>query len=428
LSRACTLGGLFLPFLDEKKQDRQILGDFFTSLLLIVFVENRNLVTFVKRPPGPGWGIFFINFAEAKETIMKYADITGWGKCAPPAVLTNADLSTFLETDDEWIVSRTGMKERRISHVPVSDLAHVASARALAAAGKTAADVDLIIFGSCSFDQVVPNSASRVQQLLGADNAACIDLNTACTSGMYALSVATAMIKTGSVNNALVIGAEVTSVFMDWSDRDVAVLFGDGGAAFFLEASDEKSGLVAESLGCFGKNRDILDVQGWGTKYANQGLVFGNAKWNFNGQEIFKRAVVGMSRACDNVMEKEALANEEIDLVVPHQANLRIIDALAKRMGASEEKVYVNIHRYGNMSAATAPMALVEALEEGRVAPGAKLLMPAFGGGLTWSAHLLNWGSRIEPLGTSDIDLPPCDKTGLQLVQDIIAAKKIVKG
>ena len=357
---------------------------------------------------------------------MQYADITGWGKCAPPAKLTNDDLSTFLDTDDEWIVSRTGMKERRISHVPVSDLAHVACAQALAAAGKSAKDVDLIIFGSCTFDQVVPNAASRVQQLLGADNAACMDLNTACTSGMYGLSVATAMIRTGSVKNALVVGAEVTSVLMDWSNRDVAILFGDGAAAFFLEASEEKSGVVAESLGCFGKNRDILDVTGWGAKYANQGLTLGETKWNFDGQEIFKRAVVGMSRACDKVLEKEGMAKEEIDLVVPHQANLRIIDALAKRMGAGEEKVYVNIQRYGNMSAATAPLALVEAIEEGRVVPGANLLLPAFGGGLTWSAHLLRWGSRITPLGTSDVELPPCDKTGLQLVQNIIAAKQAV--
>ena len=130
-----------------------------------------------------------------------------------------------------------------------------------------------------------------------------------------------------------------------------------------------------------------------------------------------------MSRACDNVLEKEGMAKDEVDLVIPHQANLRIIDALAKRMGANEEKVYINIQRYGNMSAATAPIALVEALEEGRVTPGAKLLLPAFGAGLTWSAHLLNWGTRITPLGTTNVDLPPCDKTGLQLVQDIIAAK-----
>ncbi len=355
---------------------------------------------------------------------MRYADITGWGKCSPPARLTNADLSTLLDTDDEWIVSRTGMKERRISHVPVSDLAYVACARALAAAGKAAKDVDLILFGSCSFDQMVPNAASRVQRLLGADNAACLDLNSACTSGMYGLSVATAMIRSGSVNTVLVIGADVTSVQMDWSNRNVAVLFGDGAAAFFLEASDRKSGVLAESLGCFGKDRDILTVHGMGTGYANQGRHLGQTEWCFEGQEIFKRAVIGMSRACDYVLEKEGLAKEAIDLIVPHQANLRIIDALAKRMGAGDEKVYINIERYGNMSAATAPLALVEALEEGRVAPGATLLMPAFGAGLSWSAHLLRWGSRTRPLAMSDVELPPCDKTGLQLVQEIIAAQQ----
>lgn len=355
---------------------------------------------------------------------MSYANITGWGKCAPPAVLTNDDLSTFLDTDDEWIVSRTGMKERRISHVPISSLAHVACERALAAAGKTAAEVDMIIFGSCSFDQLVPNAASRVQQLLGAVNAASMDVNTACTSGMYGLSTATAMIKAGVVNSALVIGAEVISPLMDWKNRDVAVLFGDGAAAFYLEASEEKSGVVAESLGCFADSRDILAVDGWGTASANQGRVLGVTDWNFQGQEIFKRAVVGMGKACDNVLDKAAISKEQIDLIVPHQANLRIIDALAKRMNADEDKVFINIHRYGNMSAATAPVALVEALEEGRVTPGANLMMPAFGAGLSWSAHLLHWGQRTTPISISNIELPPCDKTGLQMVMDIISSKE----
>ncbi len=239
------------------------------------------------------------------------------------------------------------------------------------------------------------------------------------------MSVATAMIRSGSVKNALVIGAEVISPLMDWSDRDVAVLFGDGAAAFFLEAHEAKSGVVAESLGCYGKNRDILAVQGWGTRWGNQGWHLGVTRWDFEGQEIFKRAVVGMGKACDDVLAKEGVDKEEIDLIIPHQANLRIIDALAKRMGADEEKVFVNINRYGNMSAATAPLALVEAIEETRVQPGAKLLMPAFGAGLTWSAHLLSWGERAVPLGITAIDLPPCEKSGLELVQEFMAAKKL---
>ena len=193
---------------------------------------------------------------------MRHAAITGWGKCLPPAVLTNQDLSTFVDTDDEWIVSRTGMKERRVSHVPVSDLAHVACARALAAAGKQAEDVGMIFFGSCSFDDMVPNAASRVQKLLGASNAACLDVNTACTSGMYGLSVANSMIRSGVIDSALVIGAEVISWVMDWPDRNVSVLFGDGAAAFYLEASEQKTGVVAEALGCDGDSREILTVNG----------------------------------------------------------------------------------------------------------------------------------------------------------------------
>lgn len=355
---------------------------------------------------------------------MTYAAITGWGKCLPPAILSNQDLSHFIDTDDEWIRSRTGMQERRISHVPVSDLAHVACVRALAAAGVNAEAIELIVFGGCSFDDMVPNTASRVQQLLGAVNAAVMDVNTACTSGMYALSTATALIRTGVVKNALVIGAEVISPVMDWSDRNVAVLFGDGAAALVLEASAEESGVLEQALGCFGESRDILAVHGWGLAKANQGWQVGKTQWSFEGQEIFKKAVSGMGQAVTAVMARARLTAKDIDLVVPHQANLRIIDALAKRLNVGEDKIFVNIHRYGNMSAATILVALVEALEEGRVKPDGLLLMPAFGAGLTWSAHLLKWGPRTHPLGLSVVDLPTCEKTGLELVQAVVAAKQ----
>jgi len=354
---------------------------------------------------------------------MNYAAITGWGKCLPPAVLTNDDLATFLDTNDEWIRKRTGMQERRISHVNVSELAHVAAERALAAAGKTGEDVELIIFGSTSPDQICPNAASGVQLLLGAKQAACIDLNTACTSFLYSLSVANSMIRTGVVRNAVVIGAEVISPIMDWDNRNVAVLFGDGASAFFLEACDEEEGLMAEALGCYGEVRDILSVHGYGMAYANQGLQLGTSQWQFEGQEIFKRAVKGMSDACATVLEKSGLSIDDVDLVVPHQANLRIIEAVAHRAGVPMEKVFVNIERYGNMSAATAPIALVEAVEEGHVRAGNHILLPAFGGGLTWSAHLLKWGQRTQPLAQSDVELPPCDKTALELVNDIRACK-----
>lgn len=354
---------------------------------------------------------------------MTYANISGWGKCLPPAVLTNDDLATFLETDDQWITSRTGMKERRISHVNVSELAYVACQRALAAAGKSAEDVDLIVFGSTTFDEVCPNAASNVQRLLGADNAACMDVSTACTGGMYSLTVANSMIRSGVVSSALVIGAECISPIMDWTNRDVAVLFGDGAAALYLEKSEEETGVLAESLGCYGESRDILSVQGWGMKYANQQKYFGESNWAFLGQEIFKKAVSGMAQACGKVLEKSGVLPENIDLVVPHQANLRIIDTLVKKLKMDKDKVFVNIERYGNMSAATILVALVEAVEEGRVNAGDTLLMPAFGGGLTWSAHLIKWGQRITPITVSEVELPESEHSGLALVQKIINNK-----
>lgn len=359
---------------------------------------------------------------------MTHAAIIGWAKCLPPAVLTNDDLSTFLDTTDEWITKRTGMKERRISHVPISALSHVAACRALAAAGKSGNNVELIIFGATTPDQICPNTSSHIQKLLGAEKAACMDLNTACTSFMYSLTVATSMIHTGVVKNAIVIGAEVISPIMDWNDRKVAVLFGDGASAFYLEATDKEEGLLAEELGCYGDVRDILTVHGWGMKYANQGIPMGQSKWQFEGQKIFKKAVDGMVSASEKVLEKCGLTESDMDLVIPHQANLRIINAVAKRLGVPRDKVFVNVHRYGNMSAATAPIALVEAVEEGRISPHAKILVPAFGGGLTWCAHVIQWGERVDPLGESDVKLPPCDKTGLELVEEIRAKKELSGG
>ena len=354
---------------------------------------------------------------------MTYAAITGWGKCLPPAILSNDDLATFLETDDEWITSRTGMKERRISHVTVSELAHVACARALAAAGKTAKDVELIVFGSTTFDELCPNAASNVQRLLGAENAACMDVSTACTGGMYSLSVATSMIKSGVVKSALVIGAEVISPIMDWDNRDVAVLFGDGAAALYLEESAEETGVITEALGCYGESRDILSVQGWGMKYANKGRMLGQSNWAFLGQEIFKKAVAGMAQACEKALNQAQLSAEQISSVVPHQANLRIIDTLVKRLKMDKEKVFINIHKYGNMSAATTLVAFVEAIEESFIAKQSYVLLPAFGGGLTWSAHVVKWGDRTHALSSCDVELPESTKTGLELVNELRAAK-----
>jgi 3-oxoacyl-[acyl-carrier-protein] synthase-3 len=350
---------------------------------------------------------------------VRHAAITGWGKCLPPSVLTNADLATFLDTSDEWILSRTGIQERRISHVRLEELAFVAASRALAAAGLEPGALDLIVFGTCSFDDQVPNQASGLQRRLGAANAAAMDINTACTSFLYALSTANAMIRSGVVRRALVLGGELISQLMDWDNRNVAVLFGDGCAALVLEATDREVGLLGERLGCDGEARPTLVIEGMGSRYADFERRYGMTHWVFEGQEIFKRAVLGMTQACADVLAAQGLGADDIDLVVPHQANLRIIEAVAKRAGVPMERVFVNVQRYGNMSSGTVPVALVEALEEGRVRPGARLLLPAFGAGLTWCAHLIRWGERVTPLGQSPAELPPCGRTALELVADL---------
>jgi 3-oxoacyl-[acyl-carrier-protein] synthase-3 len=359
---------------------------------------------------------------------MRHAAITGWGKCLPPAVLTNTDLATFLNTSDDWVFSRTGIRERRISHVSLGEMSYVAAARALACAGFDGAKIELIVFGTTSYDDQVPNMASGIQKRIGADGCAAMDVNTACTSFLYSLSTATAMIRSGVVSNALVIGSELISPYMDWNDRNVAVLFGDGAAAVVLQATDREEGLLSERLGCYGDSREILRVHGMGGGYAHQDRILGKTEWQFEGQEIFKKAVHGMSMACAEALAKIGKTADDVDLVIPHQANMRIIEA--RKAGVPMERVFTNVHRYGNMSAATVPVALCEALEENRIKPGALLLMPSFGGGLTFTGHVVRWGQRVTPLGTSAVELPPNDKSALEIVQRYraISSLRVVEG
>lgn len=351
----------------------------------------------------------------------RHAAITGWGDAVPPAILTNHDLSTFLDTSDEWITQRTGMKERRVSHLPAIDLATIASARALACAGLDAGDLELIVYGSCSNEEAVPNSASGVQVALGATRAAAMDVNTACTSFLYGLSTATAMIRAGMVRNAVVIGVEVITPYIDWSNRNIAVLFGDGAAAVVLQASDRAEGVVGTVLGCDAEARQTLRVRGLGCGYANRGVSLGDTIWDFDGPAIFKRAVHGMASASTRVLSEAGVTPDQVDLVVPHQANLRIIEAVAQHAGIGMDRVMLTVHRYGNMSAATVPVSLVDALREGRVQPGSLLLMPGFGGGLTYGALLVRWGDRVTPLGEATLTMPSATRSALEIVQEVRA-------
>ncbi|MCB1670350.1 MAG: ketoacyl-ACP synthase III [Gammaproteobacteria bacterium] len=348
---------------------------------------------------------------------MQFAQITGWGKCIPPAVLSNADLETFMDTSDEWITSRTGIRERRICHCNFSDMAVVAARHALAAADLDPGELDLILVGSLTVDSLCPNTASIIQDALGARHAAAIDLNTACTGFLYGLHIGSNLIKAGAHSKILVIGGEYISHYMDWSRRDVAVLFGDACGAVVLEACQEETGLLAASIGCEADAKYAIQITNLGSSYSRLDKEFLYVGWNFDGQEVFRRAVKSMAQACQDVLEKTGLGVQDVDLVVPHQANKRILDALARRLDIPEEKVMVNVHKYGNTSAGTIPVALTEALEEQRIKPRDYVLMASFGAGLTWGAGLVKWGDGVVPLKTSDATLPPCDQTALEILE-----------
>ena len=348
---------------------------------------------------------------------MHHADITGWGKCVPPAVLTNDDLATFMETSDEWITSRTGIKERRICHTNFSDMALVAARRALAAADLDPMELDLILLGSLTNDSLCPNTASLIADALGARNAAALDINSACTGFLYGLHIGTNLIRTGAHKKVLVIGGEFISHYMNWRRRDVAVLFGDACGAVVLEATDKPVGLISAKIGCEADAKYAIQITNLGSAYSRLSEEFLYVGWNFEGQEVFKRAVKSMAQACADVLEEAGLSVDDVNLVVPHQANKRILDALAKRVGINEERVFVNVHKYGNTSAGTIPVALAEALEEGRIKPGDYVLSATFGAGLTWGAALIRWGDRVTPLQISDAELLHCDKTALEILE-----------
>jgi 3-oxoacyl-[acyl-carrier-protein] synthase-3 len=348
---------------------------------------------------------------------MPNATISGWGKCLPPAVLSNHDLEVLVDTSDDWITTRTGIKERRISHVEVSDLARVASIHALAAAGKTAADIDLIILGTCTGDSLIPSTASILQAKLEAWNAAAFDLNAACSGFLYSLVVANNMIKAGPYRTVLVVGAEKLHYHLDFTERSTCVLFGDGAGAVVLEATDNEVGMLSSELGMDGSAASILSIPRDGTAGPRDYPKPEESRFEMDGPDLFRRAVVKMGEASARVIEQAGLSLDQVDLLIPHQANVRIIDATARRLGLDSAKVFVNIGSYGNTSAATIPVALTEALEQGRIKPGDNVVFTAFGAGLSWAAAVVRWGDRVEPIASSDAELPPNTRTTMELLE-----------
>ena len=354
---------------------------------------------------------------------MSCAQITGWGKCIPPASISNDEISNIVDTNDEWITTRTGIKSRRVSHVSTADLATVAAKHALACAGVDGKDIDLVLLATCTPSTMVANTASLVQKNIGAVGAAAMDTNAACSGFLYALQAATAQIRAGMIKKAVVIAAERMTWYINWERCDSAVLFGDGAGAVVLEASDTPSGLLATKTGCDSEDRDILHIENFGSDL-NKYAPIGPSNLLFEGREIFKRAVKGMSEACDDVLNQAQLKLDDIDVLVPHQANLRIIQAIQQRLKVADEKVMVNIADYGNTSAATIAIAICEAVEQGLIKPNSNIMSAAFGAGLTWAASYIKWGERVTPISISDASLPPCDKTGLELVAPAVEACK----
>jgi len=355
---------------------------------------------------------------------MKYAKITGWGKCIPPAKLSNDDLSTVVDTNDEWIKTRTGISERRISHVSTAELATVAAQQALDCAGINGDEIDLVLLATCSPSTLVANTASLVQKNINATGAAACDVNAACSGFLYALQSATAQIKAGMIKKAVIIGAERMTWYVNWSKRDSAVLFGDGAGAVVIEACEEQVGLLASKTGCDTSNRDILHITNFGTDINKYDKPAGPSDLLFEGREVFKRAVKGMAEACDDVLAQANLELNDINVLIPHQANLRIIQAIQQKLSVSDDKVMVNIQKYGNTSAATIPIAICEAVEQGLIQPNSKIMSAAFGAGLTWAACYIQWGERVTPLKVSSATLPDCDKTGLELINQAVIACK----
>ncbi len=348
---------------------------------------------------------------------MQNAKITGWGKCLPPASLSNDDLAQIVDTSDEWITTRTGIKERRICHVDVSDMAAVAAQHALAAAGLEATDLDLVIVGTCTGDSTIPSTASKVQEIIGATGCAAMDLNAACSGFIYGLVVGTNMIRAGTNSRVLVIGAEKLSYHLNFADRSTCVLFGDGAGAVVLEPADSETGVLATELGLDGTARSLLEIPVSGTQGERRPPDPETAGITMNGPEVFRRAVTTMGDAAVRVVEKSGLTLDDVDLLIPHQANTRIIDATARRLRLDRDKVFINIGSYGNTSAATIPVALAEAIEQDRITPGDVIVFAAFGAGLSWAAATVRWGDRVTPVATSDAALPPTDRTAMELIQ-----------
>ncbi len=328
-------------------------------------------------------------------TMLQRVAVVGTGSYVPQRIVTNADLERFLDTSDEWILSRTGMRERRIAadDEATSDLGARAALRALEDAGVPPEEVDLIVAPTITPDVPWPNTGCLIQDKIGAVNAYCMGLEAACTGFVYGMDVAGNALAVGSAKTALVVGAEKMSSILDWEDRNTCVLFGDGAGAVLLRGGVENNGLIASAMGSDGSLSGLLQVPAGGSRLpASEETVRQRLHYlKMNGREVFKHAVGNMARAAHRVLKKANVTIDEVDWIIPHQANLRIIQSVIQKLNAPMNRVVVNIEYYGNTSGASIGLALDEAVKDGRIRHGHKVLLIAFGGGFTWGALLLEW-------------------------------------
>ena len=336
----------------------------------------------------------------------RYAHVIGWGIAVPDEILTNEKLAQIVETTDDWIVSRTGIRERRIARKDQSTatLAADAACKALDRTDLDPRDIDLIIVATSSPEHIFPATACLVQDSIGAVNAGAFDLSAACTGFIFALNMAAQSIKSGSIENALIIGSETLSRLVDWDDRTTCILFGDGAGAFVLQASDEPGGILSAVMRSDGSGGNLLAVQAGGSKLPTSHETIDRKQHliQMNGREVFRFATRVMASATRESAEKAGWGVEQIDFVIPHQANQRIIESAARGLRLPMDKFIVNLEKYGNTSTASIPLAMVEALDDGRIHDGANLVLVGFGAGLTWGALSMQW---VEPkLKVSELD------------------------
>lgn len=330
---------------------------------------------------------------------MPYAHITGWGTSVPEPVLTNDDLAKMVETNDEWIRERTGIRERHIAREDQSTatLAVDAAIKALQVANLAPTELDLIIVTSSSPEYIFPATACLVQDQIGATKAGAFDLLAACSGFIYATNMAAQSIRSGSIKNALVIGSETLSRFVNWKDRGTCILFGDGAGAFVLQASDQPGGVLSAVMHSDGSGADSLTLLGGGARYPATETTVAEGKHyvQMDGKAVFRFATRVMGSATKEALELANVKLEEVDYIIPHQANYRIIETAAKYLKLPLDKFIINVDRYGNTSTASIPLAAVEAIEKGKLKSGNKVVFVGFGAGLTWGALVAQWSGPI---------------------------------